>query len=141
LTVIGNQKGWAVPKLFADYGALIEADESPEYDHYWLGEFEKMSKLSTDPLIEKEFTKWLSKTLEQAGLDEVLIYGEDFPALREGLSKGAGDKRYTALANTLIAMTKVCDGEMDMDVSNFMLRSSTAEVIVIDPAHGMTPCV
>ena len=139
LIVIGNEKGWAVPKLITDFGALKEADESPEWDHYWLGEFEKMSELSTNPELEKTFTNWLTETLKQTGLDEVVISGEDFPVLRKALKHRVEEGRFVGLANTLIAMTKVCDGEMDLDVSNFMLRASTGEVVVVDPAHGMEP--
>jgi len=139
LIVIGNEKGWAVPKLVADFGALKEADESPEWDHYWLGEFEKMSELSKNSELEKTFTNWLAETLKQAGLDGWLINGEYFPVLREALKHRVEEGRFAELANTLIAMTKVCDGEMDLDVSNFMLRASTGEVVVVDPAHGMEP--
>jgi hypothetical protein len=28
---------------------------------------------------------------------------------------------------------------MDLDEGNFMVRASTGEVVVIDPAHGMEP--
>ena len=139
LTVIGNQKGWAVPKLFADYGAHIETDESPEWNHYWLGEFEKMIDLSTNPELEKSLTEWLSQTFKEAGIDDSLIYGEDFPALREALNQRVEEGRFAELANTLIAMTKECDGEMDIGVGNFMFRASTGEVVVVDPAHGMEP--
>jgi len=139
LIVIGNEKGWAVPKLFADYGALIEADESPEWNHYWLGEFEKMSELSTSPKIEKVFKEWLSETLKQADLEDHLVSGEYFPALQEALNQRVEEGRFHELASTLIAMIKVCDGEMDLDLGNFMLRASTGEVVVTDPAHGMEP--
>lgn len=140
LISMGQKEGWAVPKIYQDYGALLESDEDPEWNHYWLGEFEKLEELDVFPDLKTSFVIWLDEMLK--GCEEPLLYKSDIIQFRENLRSQSKNNEFEALSNTLIEICNECenDGQMDMDISNFMVRAKTKEVLVIDPAHGMTPC-
>ena len=125
--------------MYRDFGALLESDECPEYDHYWLGEFEKLEELDVLPELKAGFAVWLDEMLK--GCDEPLLYEPDIIQFRENLRSQPESNEFEELSKTLIDICDVCenDGELDIRVGNFMVRARTREVLVIDPAHGMTP--
>lgn len=139
LIAMGQKKAWAVPKMYQDYGALLESDEVPDYDHYWLGEFEKLEELDVFPELKASFAIWLEEMLK--GCEEPLLYQPDIIQFRENLRSHSESSEFELLSKTLIEICNECenDGQMDIGLGNFMVRAKTMEVLVVDPAHGMTP--
>lgn len=43
--IVAGGDGLAVPRCIKDWGAVGVSDDSPDWDHYWLAEFEKMAPI------------------------------------------------------------------------------------------------
>lgn len=137
IAIANSIGGLCVPRMYKDYGAVGISDAYPDFDHYWLGEWERMDSLESNAELHSEFSSWLDRILADIG-DGHLVYSTSHQQLIDSLMACSSDHKFYAIAQTLIALTEICNGEMDLDVSNFMLRSSTGEVVVVDPSHGMS---
>lgn len=138
LIAFANQiGGLSVPTMYQDYGAIAVLDDIEGEQFYWLGEFERMAPLDTDSKLYKNFDHWLSEVVAESG-DDHLIFAKHQQDLIKTLKSYLSGHPFSNIARTLIQLTEWCSGEMDLDISNFMLRQSTGEIVVVDPSHGMT---
>src|SRR5690606_30082029 len=129
--------GLAVPKMYRDYGAVGVSDDYPDWDHYWLAELEKMTPLKDGSVELLGFSTWLDELIANID-DEPLVPTSMHEQLLATLGEYPSDHQYHAIIKTLDQLTRWCDGEIDLSISNFMLRPSTGEIVVVDPAHGMS---
>lgn len=138
LIAFANQiGGLSVPTMYQDYGAIAILDDIEGEQYYWLGEFERMAPLDIDSQLYKNFVHWLSEVMTGVN-DDQLIFSECQQDLIDTLKQYLSGHPFSNIARTLIQLTEWCNGEMDLDISNFMLRQSSGEIVVVDPSHGMS---
>lgn len=127
--------GISVPKMYSDSGEIRVQGSSGDEESYWLGEFERMESLDVMPELKEEFRVRLDNILAVC-VGESLIFAKDQPALIEKLELTSKTHKFYRIAHALAQLTRWCPAEMDLGLSNIMLRKSTGEIVVVDPAHG-----
>ncbi len=132
--------GLAVPKCHNDWGRLVNAGgEAGEYD-LWLVEFEKLVPLSVSPVLESEAKAWIKAVLDLAAVDDALVIERDqLDRVRLAIPKCETPASLSLVAGTMVFMCEQClkeGADLDFNETNLMMRPSTGEVLVTDPAHG-----
>jgi hypothetical protein len=135
-----GSEGLAVPKCLNDWGRLkSDGDEAGE-DDLWLAEFEKLMPLSVLPELESEVKLWIKVVLERAETQDSLVTARDeLERVRRAISKCETPTSLSLVAETMVFMCEQClkeGADLDFNETNLMMRPSTGEVLVTDPAHG-----
>lgn len=135
-----GSEGLAVPKCLNDWGRLkSDGDEAGE-DDLWLAEFEKLMPLSVLPELESEVRLWIKVVLERAETQDSLVTARDeLERVRRAISKCETPTSLSLVAETMVFMCEQClkeGADLDFNETNLMMRPSTGEVLVTDPAHG-----
>ncbi|EUC70212.1 hypothetical protein Y017_11380 [Alcanivorax sp. 97CO-5] len=135
-----GSEGLAVPKCLNDWGRLkSDGDEAGE-DDLWLAEFEKLVPLSVSPMLESEVKAWIKAVLDLAEVDDGLIIERDeLERVRLAIPKCETPTSLSLVAETMVFMCEQClkeGADLDFNETNLMMRPSTGEVLVTDPAHG-----
>ena len=135
-----GSEGLAVPKCLNDWGRLkSDGDEAGE-DDLWLAEFEKLMPLSVLPELESEVRLWIKVVLERAETQYSLVTARaELERVRRAISKCETPTSLSLVAETMVFMCEQClkeGADLDFNETNLMMRPSTGEVLVTDPAHG-----
>ncbi len=135
-----GELGLAVPKCFHDWGRLISDHDPSGYDDLWLAEFEKLVSLSVSPKLESEVKLWIKAVLERAETQDSLVTERDeLERVRRAISKCETPTSLSLVAETMVFMCEQClkeGADLDFNETNLMMRPSTGDVLVTDPAHG-----
>ena len=110
------------------------------YDNLWLAEFEKLVPLSVSPELESEVKAWIKAVLALAEVDGALVIVRDeLERVRLAIPKCETPVSLALVAETMVFMCEQClkeSADLDFNETNLMMRPSTGEVLVTDPAHG-----
>ncbi|WP_348679394.1 hypothetical protein [Alcanivorax profundi] len=135
-----GSEGLAVPKCFNDWGRLEGDGDMAGYDNLWLAEFEKLVPLSVSPELESEVKAWIKAVLALAEVDGALVIVRDeLERVRLAIPKCETPVSLALVAETMVFMCEQClkeSADLDFNETNLMMRPSTGEVLVTDPAHG-----
>ncbi|MCT8165480.1 MULTISPECIES: hypothetical protein [unclassified Pseudomonas] len=125
----GNQQ---VMRFLQDFGAVAPSDEGGEEEFYWLAEVEWLDELDRENVTVQR----LAALLDELSDGEQLVMEPDLPALIERCQAMA--VLYPEFAPLLKTLAKAARSGADADVhiSNLMRRSSTGELVWIDPLFG-----
>lgn len=133
-------EGLAVPKCLNDWGRLEREGDEAGYDDLWLAEFEKLVPLSVSPELESEVKLWIKAVLDLAEVDDALVIVRDeLERVRLAIPKCETPASLSLVSKTMVFMCEQCLNEgadLDFNETNMMMRPSTGEVLVTDPAHG-----
>lgn len=133
-------EGLAVPKCLNDWGRLEGEGDEAGYDDLWLAEFEKLVPLSVSPELENEVKLWIKAVLDLAKVDQSLVIERgELERVQLAIPNCTTPASLSLVAETMVFMCEQClkeGADLDFNETNLMMRPSTGEVLVTDPAHG-----